>query len=138
MTVSCSASSGGKAPDGSSAGALALFGGPDGLDVVRGLVAQAASLLRSGGLVVIEHADVQGDDAGASGVPGLLRSLSDWSDVTDHPDLAGLPRFTTAVRDTAQITPPLDHAEADPSAPARRVASRTRSDSVAGTEEASG
>ena len=75
---------------------LALFGGPDGLDVIRLLVGQAARLLRPGGLLAIEHADVQGDDAGAAGVPGLLRADLSWADVADHLDLAGLPRFTTA------------------------------------------
>jgi release factor glutamine methyltransferase len=78
--------------------ALALFGGPDGLDVIRRLVVQAARLLRPGGLVVVEHADVQGDDAGASGVPGVLRASPHWTDVADHRDLSGLPRFTTATR----------------------------------------
>ena len=47
--------------------ALALWGGPDGLDVVRVVERTAARLLRPGGLVVIEHADVQGET-----VPALL------------------------------------------------------------------
>ena len=85
--------------------ALALFGGPDGLHVIRGLVRQAAALLHPGGLLVIEHADVQGEDAGPHGVPGLLRAQRDpsdgrppWRDVHDHLDLTGLPRFTSALR----------------------------------------
>ena len=49
---------------------LALYGGPDGLDVVRRLAVQAALLLRPGGLLVVEHADVQGEAAGESGVTG--------------------------------------------------------------------
>jgi release factor glutamine methyltransferase len=40
---------------------LALFGGPDGLAVVRPLVQQAALLLRPDGLLLVEHADVQGE-----------------------------------------------------------------------------
>ena len=52
---------------------LALYGGPDGLEVVRPLAEQAALLLRPGGLLLVEHADVQGEDAGESGVPFLLR-----------------------------------------------------------------
>ena len=77
--------------------ALALYGGADGLDVVRLLARQAHRLLRPGGLLAVEHADVQGEAAGPAGVPGVLRE-DGWSDVTDHLDLAGLPRFTTARR----------------------------------------
>ncbi|MGY1669518.1 peptide chain release factor N(5)-glutamine methyltransferase [Geodermatophilus sp. SYSU D00710] len=72
---------------------LALWGGPDGLDVVRGLLRTAARLLRPGGALGIEHADQQG-----SALPALVRGTGDFTDVADHPDLAGRPRFTTAVR----------------------------------------
>ncbi|MCW2581467.1 MAG: hemK, partial [Klenkia sp.] len=70
---------------------LALWGGPDGLDVVRGLLRTAARLLRPGGLLAIEHADLQGDS-----LPALVRAHGPWADVVDHPDLAGRPRYTTA------------------------------------------
>ena len=70
---------------------LALWGGPDGLDVVRGLLGTAARLLRPGGWLGIEHADQQG-----SSLPALVRAHGGWTDVEDHPDLAGRPRFTTA------------------------------------------
>ncbi len=73
--------------------ALALWGGPDGLDVVRVVERTAARLLRPGGLVVIEHADVQGET-----VPALLSAAGDWQDVHDHADLTGLPRYTSALR----------------------------------------
>jgi release factor glutamine methyltransferase len=72
---------------------LALWGGPDGLDVVRGLLRTAARLLRPGGALGIEHADQQG-----TAVPALVRSHAGWTAVEDHPDLAGRPRFTTARR----------------------------------------
>jgi release factor glutamine methyltransferase len=72
---------------------LALWGGPDGLDVVRGLLVTAARLLRPGGWLGIEHADQQG-----SALPALVRAHGGWADVADHPDLAGRPRFTTARR----------------------------------------
>ena len=72
---------------------LALWGGPDGLDVVRGLLATAARLLRPGGELGIEHADSQG-----SALPALVRAHGGFTDVEDHPDLAGRPRFTTARR----------------------------------------
>jgi release factor glutamine methyltransferase len=70
---------------------LALWGGPDGLDVVRGLLVTAARLLRPGGWLGIEHADQQG-----SSLPALVRAHGRFTDVQDHPDLAGRPRYTTA------------------------------------------
>jgi release factor glutamine methyltransferase len=72
---------------------LALWGGPDGLDVVRGLLRTAARLLRPGGHLGIEHADQQG-----SALPALVRAHGGFDDVADHGDLAGRPRFTTARR----------------------------------------
>jgi release factor glutamine methyltransferase len=72
---------------------LALWGGPDGLDVVRGLLVTAARLLRPGGWLGIEHADAQG-----TALPALVRAAGRWTEVADHPDLAGRPRFTTARR----------------------------------------
>ncbi len=75
--------------------AVALFGGPDGFQVVRPLVAHAAIALRPGGLLAVEHSDDQG---GPDGVPGLLAATDSFDEVTDHPDLNGRPRFTTAVR----------------------------------------
>ena len=72
---------------------LALWGGPDGLDVVRGLLETAARLLRPGGWLGIEHADQQG-----SALPALVRAHGAFTEVADHPDLAGRPRFTTAHR----------------------------------------
>ncbi len=71
--------------------AAALWGGPDGLDVVRVVERTARRLLRPGGRLAVEHADTQG-----SSVPALLRARG-WADVEDHRDLAGRDRFTTAV-----------------------------------------
>jgi release factor glutamine methyltransferase len=76
---------------------LALYGGADGLDVIRGAIDTAALLLQPGGLVVIEHSDEQGDEA-EEGVPALLLADGRWRDVADHRDLARKPRFTTATR----------------------------------------
>jgi release factor glutamine methyltransferase len=72
---------------------LALWGGPDGLDVVRGLLVTAARLVRPGGWLGIEHADQQG-----SALPALVRAHGAFTDVEDHPDLGGRPRYTTARR----------------------------------------
>jgi release factor glutamine methyltransferase len=70
---------------------LALFSGDDGLDAIRVLAVRAARLLRPGGVLGFEHADVQGEAA-----PGVLHAAGRWVDVVDHRDLAGRPRFTTA------------------------------------------
>ena len=77
--------------------ALALYGGIDGLEVIRGALDTAALLLQPGGLLVIEHSDEQGDEA-EEGVPALLLADGRWRDVADHRDLARKPRFTTATR----------------------------------------
>lgn len=85
---------------------IALFGGPDGLDVVRALLKTAAVLLRPGGIVLVEHAERQGEAAGESGVPGLLRDpdrAALWSAVHDHLDLTRRPRYTSAVRTAEEI-----------------------------------
>jgi release factor glutamine methyltransferase len=70
---------------------LALFSGADGLDAIRVLAERAAVLLRPGGVVGVEHADVQGQSA-----PAVFAATGRWIDVRDHLDLTGRPRFTTA------------------------------------------
>ncbi len=69
----------------------ALFAGPDGLAVVRTVVAVAAVLLRPGGLLVCEH---------DSRTAGQVRALaaSGWADVATGNDLAGRPRYLSARR----------------------------------------
>ncbi|MEV4626193.1 peptide chain release factor N(5)-glutamine methyltransferase [Micromonospora sp. NPDC049523] len=73
--------------------AEAVFGGPDGLAVIRPVLARAADLLRPGGLLGIEH-----DDTHAEAVPALLRADGRFDEVRDHPDLTGRARFVTACR----------------------------------------
>jgi len=81
---------------------IALYGGPDGLDIPTKVAKTAALLLKSGGVFAMEHADVQGE--GVSGLPAVLRALTDedgiaiWQEVVDHNDYNGLPRFTSAIR----------------------------------------
>lgn len=70
---------------------LALFSGDDGLDAIRVLAVRAAELLRPGGVVGVEHADVQGES-----VPEVFAATGRWSEVRDHLDLTGRARFTTA------------------------------------------
>jgi len=76
----------------------AVFGGRDGLDVVRHVIACGARLLRPGGGMAIEH-----DDTHGGSVPALLRARRVLQDVEDHPDLAGRPRFATARRAAPQV-----------------------------------
>jgi release factor glutamine methyltransferase len=72
--------------------AAALYGGPDGLDVVRTLSRRARALLRPGGALVIEHGELQG-----SAMRDLLAS-DGWRAAATHRDLLGRDRVTTAVR----------------------------------------
>jgi release factor glutamine methyltransferase len=73
---------------------VALYGGsPDGLRIPLEVAARGAVLLRPGGYLVMEHADVQGDSLSAA-----LRATGRWQDIRDHQDLNGRPRAVTAVR----------------------------------------
>lgn len=73
---------------------LALYGGgEDGLEMPLALAGRAARLLRPGGVLLMEHADTQGQT-----LPQRLREAGAWSEVQDHPDLTGRPRVTRAVR----------------------------------------
>ena len=71
---------------------LALFGGADGLDVYRRFLPALARHVRAGGLVVLEHGAEHGER-----LPALFAPES-WSEVKVEADLAGLDRFTWAVR----------------------------------------
>lgn len=71
---------------------IALYGGDDGLDVVRKVSATARRLLFEGGTLVIEHGELQ-----AAEIAALL--LADgWRAVSGHRDLLGRDRATTAIR----------------------------------------
>jgi release factor glutamine methyltransferase len=70
---------------------LALYATGDGLDTIRVVERRAAHLLRPGGVVGVEHADVQGESA-----PAVFSRTGRWVQVRDHPDLAGRARFLTA------------------------------------------
>jgi release factor glutamine methyltransferase len=73
--------------------AEAVFGGGDGLEVIRPVIALAAALLEPGGVVGIEHDDVHGE-----AVPALLRADGRFAEVAAHDDLTGRPRYATARR----------------------------------------
>ena len=65
----------------------ALFAGPDGLDDIRRIIADAPARLRCGGWLVLEIGADQGD-----AVAGLFVA-SGFQDVVVQPDLAGLDRI---------------------------------------------
>lgn len=71
---------------------IALYGGEDGLDVVRRVSATARRLLRPGGTLVLEHGELQ-----AAAIAELLRH-DGWTTVVHHRDLLGRDRATTALR----------------------------------------
>ncbi|MBA2415859.1 MAG: peptide chain release factor N(5)-glutamine methyltransferase [Geodermatophilaceae bacterium] len=68
-------------------------GGDDGLDVVRAVERTAGRLLRPGGRVAVEHADVQGE-----AVVEIFARTGRWSQVRGHRDLTDRDRFVTAIR----------------------------------------
>ncbi|WP_448811972.1 peptide chain release factor N(5)-glutamine methyltransferase [Agromyces bauzanensis] len=70
----------------------ALYGGADGLDVVRVLSKRALALLHSGGALVIEHAETQ------SAAIAAILAADGWRAVAHHRDLTGRDRATTALR----------------------------------------
>ena len=72
--------------------AHALFGGPDGLDVVRSVSATGLRLLRAGGVLVIEHGELQG-----AAIRALL-AADGWRTPATHRDYTSRDRATTAVR----------------------------------------
>ena len=72
---------------------LALFSGQDGLDAIRVLAGVASRLLRPGGWVCAEHAEVQGASA-----PRVFVDHGGYGQVRDHRDLTDRPRFVTARR----------------------------------------
>lgn len=70
---------------------IALFGGPTGIEIPRQFIASAARLLKSGGVLVIEHTEEQG-----LVIEGEL--ALDFENVVLHHDLNDRPRWSSAVR----------------------------------------
>lgn len=65
---------------------LALFGGRDGLDLVRRIIGEAGQWLNPGGTLVLEMAPFQ-----IEGMEGLMQEVG-FCDTEILPDLSGLPR----------------------------------------------
>jgi release factor glutamine methyltransferase len=71
---------------------MALYGGEDGLDIVRRLSVRAQELLHPGGLLVIEHGELQGE-----AIRDIL-TADGWRAAATHRDLTLRDRTTTALR----------------------------------------
>lgn len=71
---------------------IALYGGEDGLEVVRQVSATALRLLHPGGTLVLEHGELQAEAI------GKLLTQDGWRAVAHHRDLTGRDRATTALR----------------------------------------
>ncbi|HEY7333416.1 MAG TPA: peptide chain release factor N(5)-glutamine methyltransferase [Bryobacteraceae bacterium] len=67
---------------------VALFGGPDGLDVYRRLIPDAWRLLRPGGFLIME--------IGWLAEARICAMLGQWREVETKADLAGIPRVAIA------------------------------------------
>ena len=70
---------------------LALYGGDDGLDVIRVLSDVARRLLEPGGSLIVEHADTQ------SKMVCELLLAEGWREVRAHQDLTGKDRAVSAI-----------------------------------------
>jgi release factor glutamine methyltransferase len=70
---------------------IALFGGATGLELPKRFIGAAARLLKSGGVLAIEHTEEQG-----AAIDALLSM--DFIDIAVHQDLTGRPRWSSAVR----------------------------------------
>ena len=70
----------------------ALYGGDDGLDVVRQVSQTARRLLHPGGTLVLEHGELQ-----AAAITHML-AADGWRAIATHPDFLGRDRATTALR----------------------------------------
>ena len=91
--------------------AVALYGlGADGLEVPRGIVAAAARLLRPGGLLVVEHAEVQDGAARA-----MVDRTGAFTPARTGVDLTGRARMVIARRSGVGAPVPAADVEHSPS-----------------------
>lgn len=91
----------------------ALYGGgADGLNLPRTVISWAHRLLRPGGLLIMEHADVQGAATRAA-----AERIGGFEDVATLPDLTGRDRFLVARRAVDATRPGPDAAQPEPDGP---------------------
>lgn len=74
---------------------LALFAGPDGLDLYRRLIPEARRVLKPGGLLALEFGLGQSE--------ALRLLLNGWTNIVITPDLAGIPRVLTCTKTPATV-----------------------------------
>jgi release factor glutamine methyltransferase len=77
---------------------MAIYGGSDGLNVIREILRCSARLLRPGGSLGIEHGEDQGET-----VPDLVTASGFYEEVMDHRDQQHRPLYTTAIRTRHQM-----------------------------------
>jgi release factor glutamine methyltransferase len=70
---------------------IALFGGETGMELPQRFINAAARLLKSGGVLAIEHTEEQG-----AAIDAVLSR--DFTEIVLHKDLTDRPRWTSAVR----------------------------------------
>jgi len=67
---------------------VAFLGGPDGLDLIRGLLSSAPRVVKPGGLILLEIGAYQGDD-----VTAIARQHFPAAQISIRPDYGGLDRL---------------------------------------------
>ncbi|MEN9608930.1 MAG: hypothetical protein RLZZ06_861 [Actinomycetota bacterium] len=72
--------------------ALALYGGEDGMDIIRVVSRRALQLLKPGGFLVVEHADTQGQ------LVADLFQTDGWENIQGHQDLTNRDRSVSATK----------------------------------------
>ncbi len=72
--------------------AMALYGGEDGMDIIRVVSQRAAQLLKPGGFLVVEHADTQGQ------LVADLFQTDGWDNIQIHQDLTNRDRSVSATK----------------------------------------
>jgi release factor glutamine methyltransferase len=72
--------------------ALALYGGFDGMDIIRVVSRRALQFLKPGGFLVVEHADTQGQ------LVADLFQTDGWENIQVHQDLTNRDRSVSATK----------------------------------------
>ena len=72
--------------------AMALYGGEDGMDIIRVVSQRALQLLKPGGYLVVEHADTQGQ------LVADLFQTDGWENIQVHQDLTNRDRSVSATK----------------------------------------
>jgi release factor glutamine methyltransferase len=72
--------------------AMALYGGVDGMDIIRVVSRRALQLLKPGGFLVVEHADTQGQ------LVADLFQTDGWENIQVHQDLTNRDRSVSATK----------------------------------------